>query len=281
MSPTNRGKDSGEFWLEPDVDRRNPPAQTEGPDATPSEEDFAALCQALGAAAHPRDLSEDEHLALLEGVLGMELRAEPSSNEVRATPGAPSELAPVENVVTPLVRLHDEPTSHPLEPQLDASLADAEQLDARRLARALDGLERHPLAELAFELREAHRPEPLSSIAAERALTALDSTDSNPRRVLPLTRKEDGRPPIRGAWIWATGTAIAMAAGWAVMWRSLSPVAPRAPASPQPLALSRSAEPLLETAQYWQGGTTERIDRIAVVRSRELRRNRYLNWRVR
>ncbi|MGC4070077.1 MAG: hypothetical protein QM784_36555 [Polyangiaceae bacterium] len=280
MSPTKRDQDSGEFGLDPEGDFGALIPISDRPGSSPSEEDFAALRLALGAAERPQDLTDAEHLNLIESVLGIDLRASDSTIH-SAEETAASDSSPFAgHAGSQHDRLRDEPTPHSIA-EAEAPVAEAERLDAQRLARALDGLENHALADLAFELREAHRPQSLSPIAEERALASLQSHALERGQVLPFLRGNGAKSRNRGTWVLATSTVLAIAAGWALILRSSPSISSREPTATSPLALSRSAEPLLETAQYWQRGTTERIDRIAVVRSRELRRNRYLNWRVR
>lgn len=145
----------------------------------------------------------------------------------------------------------------------------AEELEqARRLAMALDGDGAHPLANLAEALRAAVAP---VSISAETSETfARDALRMRQRpKVVALHR-----------WSYAA-TTLAIAAG-AALWvmrtdhRSLEPIATHH----EQLVQSRSAAPLFaETLDH--GSTTERIDRIYAVRSRELRHNRFATWRVR
>jgi hypothetical protein len=251
MSPTNRDDDSGEFRLDPSADRRSATPLAEAADTSSPEEalaDHRELRFALAAAEHPEDLSDGEHLALLESILGVSMDEAPNLD-------APTWIA-------------------------EEAVDDEQRHEAQRLARALDGLEHHPLAELAFELREAHSPEPLSPLAAERALSRLAANPAGMALVHRRSHPSGASQRSRTTWIWMTGTALALAAGWAVLFRSGAEPAPRSTTSPPPFAVSRSAEPLLQ-ATHWQEGTTERIDRIALARSRDLRQNRYLRWRVR
>jgi hypothetical protein len=74
-------------------------------------------------------------------------------------------------------------------------------------------------------------------------------------------------------------TLAAMAAALAVVVKgpAMSPEA-RAPAS---MAVSRSTAALFPDGIPAQGGTSDRVDRIAYARARDLRENRFSRWGVR
>ena len=83
------------------------------------------------------------------------------------------------------------------------------------------------------------------------------------------------------------GVMTALAAAAAVLLVVLFPsqertptaAAPASVAAPPQLSQSRSSEDLFD-AKFEQGRTTERVDRIASVRARELRQNRFQQWGV-
>ena len=74
---------------------------------------------------------------------------------------------------------------------------------------------------------------------------------------------------------------VAMAAAVALVIRSQSPEAPVAPGPKPPMAVSRSTSALFPDGIPAQGGTSDRVDRIAYARARDLRENRFARWGVR
>jgi hypothetical protein len=144
-----------------------------------------------------------------------------------------------------------------LEQALEDPLAEpsAEELaEAELLRRALDDSTEHPDAALARALKAAAAPEPVPAAAEARALRAAKGTR-------------------RGSVVYVTfgvGAALAAVAASAALFL--------VPAEPRPeLAVSRSTAPLFGP-EFATQSTTERIDRIARERARELRDNRYALW---
>ncbi|MGC4088821.1 MAG: hypothetical protein QM756_13155 [Polyangiaceae bacterium] len=143
--------------------------------------------------------------------------------------------------------------------------SDAERAEAERLRQALDGRGESDLASLAEALRFANgtaRVEPsVAEAAHERALVSV------PRR----------RDNVVFAAFGAVGGMLALAAAVALV---VSPARKDAPPRERAeLARSRSLAPLMnvEAARL---SPSERIDRIAAVRERDLRQNRYTKWGV-
>jgi hypothetical protein len=148
------------------------------------------------------------------------------------------------------------------------SISAVEREQATRLAEALDGEGIHPLAELAKDVRAAHAP---ASITVARAEDLVHQAIRNGRRPKVVSI---------GSYTYATAV-LALAAG-VTLWmnRSLRPESYTALANAEQLVQSRSVAPLFAET-FGQATTTQRIDRIYAVRSRELRHNRYATWRVR
>jgi hypothetical protein len=149
-----------------------------------------------------------------------------------------------------------------------AAIDSEERRQAELLQRALAGVGTHPLAELAQALHAAHCPAPVAAqLADDLARSALE-----PRRRSTVV-------PLR-AWPVAAAM-LAMAAGvalWAIP--ASRPPTESASVATAALAQSRSLAPLF--AETFDHATaTQRIDRIYAVRSRELRHNRYVTWRLR
>jgi hypothetical protein len=146
-----------------------------------------------------------------------------------------------------------------------------EVAESQRLRAALEGRGEHPDAALAEALRTAGAPPVLRDATAERMLTeAMDR--SQPSNVIYV----------------AFGAVATVAAAAAALALVFSPAEPRpsaalrstAAAPEQSLAVSRSSATLF-TSKFKVGRSTARVDRIASVRSRELRKNRFVSWGVR
>jgi hypothetical protein len=140
-----------------------------------------------------------------------------------------------------------------------------ELVESERLRRALDGDGDHVDLALARALSAAHTPAPLTPAVLADAVSA----------VLPARR---GRVLyLRFAGITAS-LAVAASVLLAVTQRPSRTPAPDLQALP--LAQSRSTAALFPSAAA-AGAPSNRIDRIASVRERELRENRYALWGVR
>lgn len=159
-----------------------------------------------------------------------------------------------------------------------AEPSEAEIVESERLRRALEGEGEHPALDLVRALQSAVEPAKDAELAARRALaeggsrasSAEDSGSRGPARVYAL--------------FGATAVILALAASVVLL---LVPVERREPAasikpssSKIELTAARSTQPLF-TQKFEAGETSARIDRIALVRARELRDNRYALWGVR
>jgi hypothetical protein len=180
---------------------------------------------------------------------------------------APGDLDPRANE-----RLIREALEDPLRPASDDELRESE-----RLRRALDGESDHPDLDLARSLASAHRAE-RSSPPATREL------------VERAARGALGKPPSKqhGSVIYVTfGGVLAAAATVALLVGDPRDAqhshdlegTPASMAAPS-LQRSRSSEELF-SHKFSRGHTSERIDRIASARSRDLRANRFRQWGVR
>lgn len=166
----------------------------------------------------------------------------------------------------------------PATPAPFAEPSEQEQREAQRLACALDGQGEHELAEFALALKNAHSPGDCSDLGLARALLPTKAA-ANPGGIAEV------RAPDSALWVkialGSTATALALAATVLLFWRASQPEAERAALLAQPeFVSSRSLSPLILAKQN-HGTTTERMDRIAMARSRDLRHNRYLSWRIR
>lgn len=185
----------------------------------------------------------------------------------------PAELAPDVNEALIELCLED-----PLRPASEAELAESE-----RFRRALEGSGEHPDLDLVRGLVEAHRPsrsesssfEGANQRALERALAASS----------PSSKRRSGNVVFV-----SFGVMTALAAAAAVLLVVFFPSAERSPTAVLPagvaarapaprLTQSRSSEGLFD-AKFERDHTTERVDRIASVRARELRQNRFQQWGV-
>lgn len=186
-------------------------------------------------------------------------------------PLSPEEQAELESALRAALSPHElDPEVHEriLERALSDPLAPAspeERTHAERLRSALESPEDDEVAALAQALRFAYRAEPTQAAEAahERALG----------RALPR------RTNVVYVLFGAAGGALALAAAVALV---LTPLHKQSPPGPERTALarSRSLAPLLNV-EAPRLTPSERIDRIASVRERDLRNNRYARWGLR
>lgn len=168
--------------------------------------------------------------------------------------------------------------------------SEEERAESERFRRALEGQGEHPDLDLVHGLVEAHRSgsaTPSSSAAiSERALEQALGRVSSTRN--PASKPSPASKRTRGNVIFVSfGVMTAVAAAAAVFLvvffpsqdRARTAAAPGFVAAPGPLTQSRSSEALFD-AKFERDHTTERVDRIASVRARELRQNRFRQWGV-
>jgi len=169
---------------------------------------------------------------------------------------APSEIDPARHERLLLAALED-----PL-----AEASPEELVESERLRQALDGHGDHEDLYLARALSAAFAP-------------SLDQPLPEP--ALPAKARHE--PPRRVIFYRFAGVATALAAAAAVLLQLTSEL--RKNAAPAPDLASYSLAQSRSTAELFQadaaGAPSERIDRIASARSRELRDNRYTLWGVR
>lgn len=203
----------------------------------------------------------------------------PEGAEPALTPGEEAEL--VEMLVNayrpaPLTEdLNEALIEAALDDPLRAASAD-ELAESERFRRALEGNADHPDLALARALAAAHRPGTSSSAEFEDAnARALDGA---------LGRATKPRPKNVVYVVFGVATSLAAAAAILLVLAfpssKESPPGPQAIApAPPPLVQSRSSEPLFHT-WFDRTHTTSRVDRIATLRARELRDNRFRQWGV-
>jgi hypothetical protein len=154
--------------------------------------------------------------------------------------------------------------------------AGAEAAGAERLRAALDQDSDHPDATLARALRAAVAPEALEPARAEQILTQALSASGAP----PQARQRKSGNLVYVVF-GAGSAALALAAAAVLLVRGAMPAAQLEPrASHQALAMSRSTAPLF-TEKFSAADSSERVERITLVRERELRNNRFARWGVR
>jgi len=213
----------------------------DAPSLTSAEE--AALTEAIVCAFRPAELDPDVNEALIESCLEDPLRA----------------------------------------------ATEEERVESERFRRALEGHGQHPDLDLVRGLLEAHGPGRAESgslaganeRALERALGAASQTAATP------SKRGQGNVVFV-----SFGVLTALAAAAAVLLVVFFPSAERGPTAAVPagvpaaarapaprLTQSRSSEALFD-AKFERDHTTERVDRIASVRARELRQNRFQQWGV-
>lgn len=155
--------------------------------------------------------------------------------------------------------------------------SEAERAESERFRRALEGQGEHPDVDLVLGLREAHRPASSDTQVSDRAF----------EQALARAHAGSMSKRTRGNVVFVSfGVMTALAAAAAVLLVVFFPSRDHAPTAAAPAALtaplltqSRSSEALFD-AKFERNQTTERVDRIASVRSRELRQNRFRQWGV-
>lgn len=154
----------------------------------------------------------------------------------------------------------------------DAPPTDEELAAAEALALALEDTASDDAA-FAEALRAAHAPHDLPA----------DRLDALVERALEAELPRQRGRVIRVAF-GASSAVLAMAAATFLFLRlQQADNATQAPAASSPLALARarSAQELFDEPFPRTGGNSERVDRIATARERDLRANRYAAWGVR
>lgn len=153
----------------------------------------------------------------------------------------------------------------------DPTSAELVAAEALRDALAVEDL-RHPDAALLIALRSAFQPDHLTDAAARAALaqaldTPSDHHSTHRSRRLPL---------------WLAGVSAA-AAAFALLFFAQEPKQSAVRSThllPEPALIAARTTTTMFTAPFETQKTTARIDRIMAARTRELRHNRYLEWRV-
>jgi hypothetical protein len=221
--------------------------------SSPKREDQAidSLFVALRHAYVSDELSDDRHEAILAQALGL----------------PPQQIAHC---------LSQDP-----EPELDQSdpfksALDPEIADAEALACALETGKPHPLLALAEALRKAHHPESISDLSHARILKN-SLIEETPQASI---HSGNGKLRLLSHPRVSVGIALALAAAFTLVWFPAAKRADKPIDVASELALSRSLAPLFAD-NVPHGTSTDRIDRIVMARSRDLRHNRDLSWRVR
>ena len=181
---------------------------------------------------------------------------------------APGELDPARHEQLLLAALED-PFAEPSPEEL---------VQSERLRRALEGEGEGDHADLvlARALANAHAPSKVApKIAPPAALLRPSASDSSAASAPP--KKASAKVFYARFGGIAAGLAAAAALLLAIQTRSSRAPAPDLPTLA--LAQSRSTAALFQTASA--GPPSERIDRIASLRERDLRANRYAMWGVR
>lgn len=141
-----------------------------------------------------------------------------------------------------------------------------ELVESERLREALDGHGDHDDARLARALSAAFAP-------------SVDRPLAEPQLAAPVARKSSGQVIFYRFAAVTTALAVAAAVLLRLTTQAGESSAPAPDLTTLALAQSRSTAALFRADSA--GAPSERIDRIASVRSRELRDNRYALWGVR
>jgi hypothetical protein len=155
----------------------------------------------------------------------------------------------------------------PREIDPDAPPSEEELAESARLRDALeDPSKAHEGAELARAVALAHAPRDIGD-AEHRAIVARGVAEGSRR----VAKKKRG-VVIRVTF--GVSAVVAIAAGVMFVFGL------RGPAQIE-LAVTRSTQPLFPEKFPQTGGESQRIDRIAMARSSDLRENRFARWGVR
>lgn len=160
--------------------------------------------------------------------------------------------------------------------ELDLSEPSEEELRAAeelRLALGDPSRESHE-ADLLRAVSLAHAPRPLDDAAQRRLVDAA----------LARGAKRRAASSSRGAIVrvaFGAAAALSLAAGALFVVRSADEASSASIAAPPPLAQVRSTAPLFHEPFEARGGTSARIDRIAMARASDLRDNQFARWGVR
>lgn len=160
--------------------------------------------------------------------------------------------------------------------------------------RILDGLDDPDAPPTAAELIEAEALRVALEVPAseearfgEALRSAFDPPPLAPERLSALVEQavDAAAPKLRGRVfrvVFGGVAAVAMAAAAALFLRASGDGHPGAGLAPAPsLLAARSSQDLFDEPFPRTGGTSDRIDRIASARARDLRENRYAAWGVR
>jgi len=155
----------------------------------------------------------------------------------------------------------------PREIDPDAPPSEEELAESARLREALDDPKKESTgAELARAVALAHAPREIDD-AEHRAIVARGVAEGARR----VAKKKRG---VVVRVTFGVSVAVAIAAGVMIVFGL------RAPAQIE-LAVTRSTQPLFPDKFPQTGGESDRIDRIAMARSSDLRENRFARWGVR
>jgi hypothetical protein len=177
---------------------------------------------------------------------------------------SPQPLEPAKNELLIGLALED-----PLAPPSEIEVAESE-----RLRRALEGDGDHPYADLARAVASAGRPSELERTAAQRLVESARGDDE------PSPSSAARRGNLVYVVFGAAAATLALAASIALFVGPMRDPSGQMTAKLQDLAVSRSTASMFHE-KFETAETTERVDRIALTRARELRSNRYALWGVR
>ena len=211
------------------------------------------LIEAVASSAKPRPIDADVHDAILARALGIDLAATGQVDEPAEPPPTAAEI----EWGTLLGRALDQTDA-----ELEVALRDASASDVVRLAA------------LARALRLAFAPISLDQLSQERLLR-------------PALKQPSRRANTRMLY-GAVAVAMTLAAVFAGLWVKTAPNRDGGSArldavgAVERMTRAQSTEALFEPMQAFprEGGTTDRIDKIAEARAGDLRHNRFEGWGV-
>jgi hypothetical protein len=182
--------------------------------------------------------------------------------------------------------MSDDKRTAPLDPDAPPTAEELAEAEALRDALA-DPSRRHAGADFARAVSLAHAPRPIDREEHARIVEAALAGGDAKRSGAEAAR--GARTERRGVLVrvsFGAGAALALAAGFALLFGTMNKEAPEAAVvassvAPTAFAQTRSTQALFHEPFARSGGESARIDRIASARASDLRDNRFAAWGVR
>ena len=220
------------------------------------------LAEALRAAYSPQPIDPLIHKEIIEASLGKR-QQHPGLVAALQAAWAPTPLDPAVNELLIEATL-DDPLAPPTEDEL---------VESQRLRDALDGVGTHPDAQLLATLQDIGKSGPLPEVSLTDVATAPEVLSTAPANVQEDAPSSRRRSNVVYASFGAVMAVVAVAAAFLLVIR---PAAVQ-PSTAAKLIPSRTTSTLF-SEKFERGKTSQRVDRIAAARGRDLRANRFAAW---